>query len=96
MIKIAGNQVSFACPKTLEKEFDSIVKIRGYHSRSEAIRKALMEFIEREKVKIPIMKIIRQIARGEIPDFLEANNLDYRKKKDLDTLETMLKNQVEK
>ena len=75
----------------LLKAFDSMVKVSGVNSRSEAFRVAIRDWINSELKKIPMTKVIKQIAEGELPDFLKNANLDFRTKKDLETLERMLK-----
>ena len=59
------------------------------------MRLAMREFINSERKKIPIAKILDQIAKGEMPDYLRDNNLDFRNKKDIAHLERLLKQEVE-
>ena len=82
--------VSLSLNPTLLNRFKNIVKIRGYLSDSEAARIAIKEFCEREERKIPVISIIQDLCEGKIPDFLEDNKLDYRKKEDLKKLEQIL------
>lgn len=87
---MVSKNISFSLNPTLLKRFKNIVKIRGLPSDSEAARRAITEFCEREEKKVPIIRIIQDLADGKIPEFLKENKLDYRKTEDLKKLEQIL------
>lgn len=86
--------LSFSISNSQLAQLDDIVKINEYHSRSEALRVAIKEFIDRERKRANIGHAIAAIARGELPSFVKKANFDIRDKNALDKIQKMLDEQV--
>lgn len=88
------NKISFELSTSMLNQLDVVRKLNDVQNRSEAIRTAIKEYIQRETQRVQIAKFLDQLARGEMPDYLRDNHIDARKKKDLDSVEQLLKNSI--